>query len=119
MSMPKAWYTLPSLEINPKKTFFGVDKNASYCFTLPKAVYEKYVIYFELKDNRLQERIIFEVDGNHCRADIRLIMIDRSRPYKLKSEDLPKRKVLQFQWKKYDETKNAIISNNKNPPESE
>jgi len=105
MSKPIVWSSISSFSVNPKKTFFGLDKNTSFCFTLPKALYEEYIDYFNLKKGRMTEKIQFEINDIHYPAEIRLVMIDRSKPYKLKPEDLPKREVLQFQWKSFVETR--------------
>ena len=50
-------------------------------------------------------KIQFEINEILYLAELRLVMIDRSKPYKLKPEDLPKRQVLQFQWKNFVETR--------------
>ena len=108
MSKPIIWHPISSLSVNPKKTFFGLDKNNSFCFTLPKGLYDEYIDYFNLKKDRMTEKIQFEINKILYPAEIRLVIIDRSKPYKLKPEDLPKRQVLQFQWKSFAETRDIF-----------
>tara|TARA_Y100000746_G_C15442785_1_gene423655 strand:+ start:535 stop:930 length:396 start_codon:yes stop_codon:yes gene_type:complete len=84
----------------PKKTFFGLDKSKAHCFTLPKKVTEEYIQHFSLGDGNLQSEIFFIIHGCICPAEIRLVRINRSKPYKLRKEDLKKREVVQFQWPK-------------------
>ncbi len=101
---PNTWSTLPSMEIYPKKTFFGLDKSTAHCFTLPKVVTEMMIDHFNLNSNHLQRSIVFVIDGRDYDAEIRLVIMDRSKPNKLEKEELPKRTVAQFQWKSYPET---------------
>ena len=64
----RAWDSLPSFNVNPKKTFFGLDKTESHCFTLPKSVYDDYIRYFGLREGRLQAKISFEISGKRSRV---------------------------------------------------
>ena len=108
MSKPLIWQSISSFSVNPKKTFFGLDKNNSFCFTLPKGLYNEYIAYFNLKKGRMTEKISFEISEKLYPAEVRLVFIDRSKPYKLKPDDLPKRQVLQFQWKSFIETRDIF-----------
>jgi hypothetical protein len=111
MSSTKVWHPLPSFSASPKLTFFGQDKTKSHCFTLPKATNPDYISHFGLKTGFLQTKIVFDINGISYPAEIRLAIIDRSRPYKLNPEDLPKREVLLFQWKNFKETQKAMREN--------
>ena len=71
-------------------------------------LYDEYIAYFNLKKGRMTERISFEINEIFYPAEVRLVFIDRSKPYKLKPEDLPKRQVLQFQWKSFTETRDIF-----------
>lgn len=98
MGRPQVWDTLPSFRMWPKKTFFGLDKNRSHCFTLPKDVTKDYIRYFALDVGSLQREISFMINGSVCAAKIRLIRINRTKPYKLRKDELKQREVVQFQW---------------------
>ena len=113
MPKPKVWQTLPSFEIYPKLTFFGLDKSRAHCLTLHKDTTEKYLNYFDLRKGQLQKNIIFIIEGEPFPASIRLARMNRSRVHKLKPEDLPKRQILQFEWKKYEQTQFAIRNNSR------
>ena len=105
---PKSWKALRSFHVFPKKTFFGLDRNQSHCFTLLKNVTEEYIRHFELEEEQLQRKIFLMIDGKKYPAIIRKIRIDRSRPYKLGAKDSPKRDVIQFDWRRYILTQDAI-----------
>ena len=113
MPKPKVWQPLPSFEVYPKLTFFGLDKSRAHCFTLHKDTTKKYLNYFELGEGQLQKNIIFIIEGKPFPASIRLARMDRSRVHKLKPEDLPERQILQFEWKKYELTQFAIRNNSR------
>lgn len=97
-----------TFEVTPKKTFFGLDKGKSHCFTAPKEINESAIKTFGLGEGHLQADIQFEIDGELYPATIRLVRINRSKPYKLKADDLESREVIQFQWKKYPRTQKKI-----------
>ena len=99
-----------AFEVIPKKTFFGLDKGKSHCFTAPKEINEFAIKTFGLGEGHLQADIQFEIDGELYPATIRLVRINRSKPYKLKADDLESREVIQFQWKKYPRTQIKLAS---------
>ena len=99
MSRPLSWESLPSFKITPGKTFFGLDKSRSYCFTLPKDTYAAFIEHFELSADKLQQEVFFIIDSIPHRATLRLAIQDRSKTRKLQKEDLPFRELLQFSWK--------------------
>ena len=105
---PKSWKALRSFHVFPKKTFFGLDKSQSHCFTLLKDVTVEYIRYFELGEERLQRKIFLMIDGKKYPAIIRKIRIDRSRPYKLGAKVPLERDVIQFGWGRYILTQSAI-----------
>ena len=111
--MPKQriWTPLTSFDMNPKRSFFGLDKTKSHCFTLPKTLNENYIKYFGLSEGNLQKKIFFEINDKQYPAIVRWARQDRSKAYKLKANDLPQRDVLQFQWIKYELTQHAIRDN--------
>lgn len=96
------------MEIWPKKTFFGLDKNKAHCFTLPKLVTQQMIDHFELEYGNLQRKLIFIIGGSEFEAEIRMVIMDRSNVRKLQPEELPSRTVVQFQWKSYPDTQDEI-----------
>lgn len=108
MSRVLVWNTLPSFRIWPKKTFFGLDKGQSHCFTLPKEVTLSFIRHFNLQDDNLQSHITFIIRDKQYTAEVRWVRIDRSKPYKLGADELPKRDVIQFQWAKEGLTQAAM-----------
>jgi len=97
-----------SFTINPKKTFFGLDKGNSHCFTVPKSEYEFLIERFDLGDNCLQKDIIFLIDGKRYQAIIRLIRMNRSNVRVLEKSDLKERNVIQLGWQSHKDTQIAI-----------
>ena len=104
MVRPSSWDTLPSIEVYPQKTFFGLDKGKSHCFTIIKKVNKKFITQFSLDSKNLQRKVIFIINGIDYEADIRLVIMDRSKTRKLKPEELKKREIIQFQWHYYPKT---------------
>ena len=111
MARQRTWDSLPSFNVNPKKSFFGLDKTESHCFTLPKSVYDDYIRHFGLREGRLQVKIFFEISGKTYLASVRWVRQDRSRAYKLEAGELPERDVVQFQWPNYELTQFTIRDN--------
>lgn len=99
MGRPESWESLPSFKITPGKTFFGLDKSRSYCFTLPKDTYSAFIEHFELSADKLQKEVFFIIDSIPYCATLRLAIQDRSKTRKLEKEDLPFRELLQLSWK--------------------
>jgi 5-methylcytosine-specific restriction endonuclease McrA len=102
--------TLPTFEMRPQKTFFGLDKAEGCCFTLPKVMNKEMIGFFVLRVGALQREIGLVIDGDRFPAIVRLVRIDRTRPRKLKPGDLPAREVIQFSWKTHRATLRAIRS---------
>jgi hypothetical protein len=94
--------------MSPSKTFFGLDKSAAHCFTLPKSMYYEIIQLFHLKEGNLQVAINLLIDGKTLPAIVRLARQDRSKPIKLEKNALPKRDVIQFNWKGKQETIQSI-----------
>jgi len=111
MPRPKLWQPLPSFEVYPKLTFFGLNKGQSHCISLHKGTTEKYKDFFDLGEGQLQKSIIFIIESKPFPATIRLARINRTRPYKLKPGDLSERQVILFEWKRFDLTQFAIRNN--------
>ena len=63
MNKPIAWDTLHSFEMWPGRTFFGLDKSSSHCFTLPKKMYPSLISHFNLRKGNLQSNINFKING--------------------------------------------------------
>ena len=99
MGRVEVWESLPSFEIEPSKTFFGLDKNQSHCFTLPKEMTDCMIRFFGLREGKLQTKIQFQINGKQYPAIVRWARLDRRKPTKLEKGDLPKRDIIQFQWK--------------------
>jgi len=111
MARQKIWNSLPSFDMNPKRSFFGLDKTESHCFTLPKSVYDDYIRHFGLREGNLQRKIFFEINNKLYLAVVRWVRQDRTKTYKLKAGELPERDIVQFQWIKSDLTQFAIRDN--------
>ena len=60
---------------------------------------DQMIRFFGLREGKLQVPISLFIEGKSYPAIVRWARIDRSRPAKLKKEDLPERDVIQFQWK--------------------
>jgi len=99
---------LPSIEVWPKKTFFGLDKNCAFCFTLPKSVTQLMIDHLELQPGNLQRKLVFVMGGTEFEAEARLVIMDRSKVRKLQPEELSSRNVVQFQWKSYPKTQDEF-----------
>ena len=108
MNRVEVWETLPSFEMWPEKTFFGLDKGSSHCFTLPKQMTDPIIRFFGLREGKLQVPITFVIQDRQYPAVVRWARLDRRNPRKLKKEDLPKRDVIQFGWKGNEITISAI-----------
>jgi len=108
MGKVEVWESLPTFEMHPGKTFFGLDKNKSHCFTLPKQMTDPIIRFFGLREGKLQTNIEFVIDGFVYPATVRWARMDRRRPNKLEKQDLPKRDTIQFQWKGNELTASAI-----------
>ena len=108
MGKVEVWESLPTFEMHPSKTFFGLDKNKSHCFTLPKQMTDPIIRFFGLREGKLQTDIEFVIDGFVYPATVRWVRMDRRRPNKLEKHKLPKRDTIQFQWKGKDLTISAI-----------
>ena len=93
-----------SFEMWPKKTFFGLDKSEAHCFTLPKELTLPLTRHFSLGEGRLQDNIVFIHRDKEFAAQIRFVRMNRSKPNKLSKSALPKRDVIQFQWKNSEDT---------------
>ena len=108
MSRVEVWDTLPSFEMWPEKTFFGLDKSSAHCFTLPKQMTDSTIRFFGLREGKLQVPITFIIEDRRYPAIVRWARLDRRSPNKLEKEDLPKRDIIQFQWKGNEITISAI-----------
>ena len=108
MAAPSVSESLPSFEIWPKKTFFGLDKSSGHCFTLHQYLTKSFTEYFSLGSSFLQENIFLQIGQSKFPAQVRLVRMDRRNPSKLQKHDIPTREIIQFQWKKNDSTIKAI-----------
>lgn len=108
MGNVEVWDTLPSFEIFPEKTFFGMDKNSSHCFTLPKQMTDPIIRHFGLREGKLQVDITLVIENRRYPAIVRWARQDRSNPSKLAKHELPKRDLIQFQWKSNEMTVSAL-----------
>jgi len=100
--------TIEPFRMNPKKTFFGLDKSKAHCFVLPKATYSAIIHEFGLSERCLVAKASLEISGASFPADVRWARQNRSKPYRLQPEDLPERDVILLEWKKHPETVSAI-----------
>ena len=108
MPSPSVSNSLPSIQMWPKKTFFGLDKGSSHCFTLPKRTTEEIKRYYKLNDSFLQTEIIFLVNQKKFPAQVRLVQMDRRNPTKHQKHEFSSREVIQFQWKRHRSTIEVI-----------
>ena len=108
MNKSEVWESLPTFKMTPGKTFFGLDKSRGHCFTLKKSMTDPIISFFGLREGKLQKDIILVIEDREYNAIVRWARIDRSRPYKLKPEDLPVRDVVQFDWRSYEITQAAV-----------
>jgi len=108
MARPDVWDSLPTFEMSPEKTFFGLDKSAAHCFTLPKHMTDLMIRFFGLREGNLQHSINLIIEDRGYPAIVRWARLNRSRPIKLKPQDLPVRDVIQFDWRSFEITQAAI-----------
>lgn len=113
MASPKAWRVMPALSITPMTTFFGLDKGKAHCFTIDQRLHSSIEDpdiggWLGISLNRRQVPITFFIEGKYYAAELRLAIQDRSRPRIHASEDLPERRIYQFQWSKFEQTITAI-----------
>ena len=113
MTKPCVWWVLPAFAITPKKTFFGLDKGSSHCFTLDKRLYgeiEKLVDSgaIQISESSKTSQIVFMIGGQNFQAEIRRVDINRTKPRSRQPEDHPARVVYQFQWKPFQKTVFAL-----------
>ena len=109
---PKTWWTLPSFSFSPAKTFFGLDQTKAHTITVPK--------FF--KDLIMDDKIIREFlwppgeedDNKTQTSKIELLVIDCNNvktiicEAEIRHSYLDERTVVHMQWKKFEETQNAI-----------
>ena len=91
---------LPSFLVTPKKTFFGLDKNKAHCFTIPVSAERKFIEFFSLGEGFLQRDVSLIIGEGEYPAIVRMVRINRSKPYKLSPESLQIRNKVQFDWRK-------------------
>ena len=104
----RIFVTIDTFRVNPKKTFFGLDKKKAHCFVLPKSTYADIIHEFGLSERSLGATATLEISGARYPVDVRWARQNRSRPYKHRPEDLPERDVVLLEWKKYPQTVSAI-----------
>ena len=97
-----------SFKIWPGKTFFGLDRNEAHCFTLIGSLFYEFCAVFDINLNRKITPIIFIINGKEYPAELRLVIQNRTRTRNLKVSDLPMRELISVQWKKFDETVQAV-----------
>tara|TARA_B100002051_G_C16707687_1_gene624771 strand:+ start:1381 stop:1815 length:435 start_codon:yes stop_codon:yes gene_type:complete len=103
---------LPAFSVVPKKTFVGLDKGASHCFTVKKSLTNPFIEYFQLKPGNLQQEIIFVTEAGEFPATLRLIIQDKSKPNKIGiKRNWKNRRVLNISWKGKDSTTSMMQKN--------
>jgi len=103
---------LPAFSVIPKKTFLGLDKNSSHCFTIKKSLTEPFLEFFKLQRGNLQQEIMFVTEDGEFPALLRLIIQDKSKPNKTGiSRKWKKRLVLNLSWNGKDDTISMIQKN--------
>jgi len=104
---------MPALSITPKITFFGLDKQSAHCFTIDQRLHHSFDDpeiggWLGISPNRKQVPVRFLIRGREYPAELRLAIQDRSKPRIHEADDLPERRIYQFQWYKFDQTIAAI-----------
>lgn len=100
---------MQSFEISVSKTFLGLDKNNSHTFKIMDDLTSDYIDYFELSPTKLQEDVLFLIDGKLYPARVRWSRGNRSKPHFLEKEALPARDVLFFHWAGKDYEKTQLV----------
>ena len=108
MSKVEVWHSLPTFEIYPKKTFFGIDKNKAHTFKLPKEMTQGVMEKLNLGGEKLQSKIRIKIGERIYPAIARVWRGNRDRLRKLKREDLPERLGIMFTWVSYEVTIAAV-----------
>ena len=99
---------IEQFEMKPNNTFFGLGKSAAHCFTIPKKVYPSIMETLGICFDKKAVIVTLIIGNMRYPASIRMINQNRSKTRKLLPEELPNRLMLNFNWKPYGETKNAI-----------
>ena len=103
---------LPAFSVIPKKTFLGLDKNSSHCFTIKKSLTEPFLKFFKLERGDLQQEILLVTEDGEFSAMIRLIIQDKSKQNKTGvNRNWKKRLVLNISWKGKENTISMIQKN--------
>ena len=103
---------LPAFSVIPKKTFLGLDKNSSHCFTVKKSLTEPFLKFFKLERGDLQQEILLVTEDGEFSAMIRLIIQDKSKPNKTGvNRNWKKRLVLNLSWNGKDDKISMIQKN--------
>ena len=97
-----------SFKIWPGKSFFGLDRNQSHCFTLLGSLLSEFCAVFELELDRKTAPFFFVINGKEYPSELRLVIQNRTRTIKLKASDLPMRELISVQWKKFENTVQAM-----------
>lgn len=97
-----------SFKVWPGKTFFGLDRNQAHCFTLIGSLLYDFCAVFDLALDRKIAPIIFVINGKEYSSELRLVIQNRTKTRKLEVSDLPMRELISVQWKKFDETVQAM-----------
>ena len=96
---------LPAFSVIPKKTFLGLDKNSSHCFTVKKSLTDSFLNFFQLERGNLQQEILFVTANGEFSATLRLIIQDKSKPNKKGiNRNWKERLVLNISWKGKQDT---------------
>ena len=95
---------LPSFECKPSKTMFGLDKNESFCFTIPKSIYEDYIKFYGLGIEKLQTGIELIDRDELFTATLRYANLNRENTRVHAKDTFEPRVVLQIGYGKYDDT---------------
>jgi len=96
---------LPAFSVVPKKTFLGLDKGSSHCFTVKKSLTNPFIEYFQLEPGSLQQEIRLVTEAGEFPATLRLIIQDKSKPNKVGINRYWKeRLVLNIGWKGKEDT---------------
>lgn len=103
---------LSAFSVIPKKTFLGLDKNSSHCFTIKKSLTETFVQFFNLQRGNLQQEIILVTEEGEFPALLRLIIQDKSKPNKKGiTRKWKNRLVLNLSWNGRENTISMMQKN--------
>jgi hypothetical protein len=106
MVRPKTWWTFPSWAITPNKTFFGLGQNKAHTFNISK--------YVGIRDDFQMKKWLYpDSNLNYHKIELLICNIESLESQILEAEirwttQSTGREVDFMQWKKFEDTQQAI-----------